>query len=355
MKECLEDKGRPESLHGLIGMFVTGFATEDMKSHFDDIAAEYYRGETFWQVPENRKYIQELTSMDGLELGIGDLFIYTTLEIMLAGAFNGSEYSRDFLIILYKNYYKDDYNILKRSSRLLDVDTNSLTELETRRYLSSCHDYKKDVSKLEPEELDNIYYHRDSRLIIMGMLMNMEIESIWNIHMHRMNEVFERDYMGKRRLILEKRWERTHDPIYDNIMDTIEWICNKYPELKRKYVGTELNKCEPEYLLSLAEYVIRQSVAERAGNPNIIFNNYHFNLATSMTEMVMSLRTQDEKEATKETNIMLLSVIYHLAGIIALQERNCKDVMRNIMGIDFKAAVPDDEDNEEREDVNGNL
>ena len=118
----------PENDFGIQHWFVFSFITDEMRQVFPEIAKEYLShepmlGTAFSDIPYPR--MSETTWEDA--------FFFRVLAIMLTAARRGSVYSRNFLISLYKVYYKPEYNRLKRLKKLTYLDVLQLHDADCLR------------------------------------------------------------------------------------------------------------------------------------------------------------------------------------------------------------------------------
>ena len=114
-KEMVED-GRmepwPKDDWGILFWFEFSFITPEMRQVFPAIAREFLLhepqvGTEFRDVPISRLDEEKWE----------DAFYFRILAMMVLSARRGSVYSRNFLISLYKVYYKNEYNRVKKLNR----------------------------------------------------------------------------------------------------------------------------------------------------------------------------------------------------------------------------------------------
>ena len=67
------------------------------------------------------------------ERSLEDPWFYLILQMMTLCARGGSTYSRELLLGLYKTYYKQEYNVLKRYKTLSMFDLGDFIEIEAQR------------------------------------------------------------------------------------------------------------------------------------------------------------------------------------------------------------------------------
>ena len=127
----------PEDDFGVVMWFMFSFITPEMREAFPEIAKEYInheeivrRGDSFDDIPyprSNEKHWE-------------DAYYYRILGIMIHSARRGSSYSRNFLLSLYKVYYKREYNRLKRMKELNYLDFLGMFDEDCREHgYSSSH------------------------------------------------------------------------------------------------------------------------------------------------------------------------------------------------------------------------
>ena len=118
----------PEDDFGAFMWFTWNFITPEMREAFPDIAREYLAhepmiGTSFTEVPYP---MMNETTWD-------DAYYFRVIAIMLAAARRGSAYSRNFLISLYKVYYKPEYNRLKQLKNLTYLNLLELHDEDCKR------------------------------------------------------------------------------------------------------------------------------------------------------------------------------------------------------------------------------
>ena len=110
-------KDWPEDDYALVMWFEMEFITPEMREVFPAIIREYLAhesmvGDVFHDVPYAR--MNEVTWDDALN--------YRILAMMVIAARRGSTYSRNFLISLYKEYYRSEYNRVRKLKKLTYLD-----------------------------------------------------------------------------------------------------------------------------------------------------------------------------------------------------------------------------------------
>ncbi len=171
------DLTRPADDYGVIANFITSFITEDMKKSFPEIASHFLRNEPMIQDPSLAQAAQErldrewddragqtdseknagqvdqgpaadednagpwyfrdgtfrnfLTPNDR-KMDARDSYDHKILNLIVDCMRLGSEYSRNFLLALYKTYYKREYNRLKRYSTVNEYDMLTLFDESER-------------------------------------------------------------------------------------------------------------------------------------------------------------------------------------------------------------------------------
>lgn len=118
----------PEDDYGAFMWFTWNFITPEMREVFPDIAREYLAHEPLIGTAfENVPYpMMNETTWD-------DAYYFRVIAIMLTAARRGSAYSRNFLISLYKIYYKPEYNRLKQLKILTYLNLLELHDEDCKR------------------------------------------------------------------------------------------------------------------------------------------------------------------------------------------------------------------------------
>ena len=140
---------KPEDDFGTVMWFTWTFITDEMREAFPVIAEEYLKhfrdedvaasGNTsaVKRVPEE---FMDIPYPRVNESNWDDAYYFRVLLMMLFSARHGSSYSRNFLLSLYKVYYKQEYSKLKRLNLLTYLDLLEFHDEDCyRRGLSSGH------------------------------------------------------------------------------------------------------------------------------------------------------------------------------------------------------------------------
>ena len=140
---------KPEDDFGTVMWFTWTFITDEMREAFPVIAEEYlkhFRDENVAasgntsavkRVPEE---FMDIPYPRVNESTWDDAYYFRVLLMMLFSARHGSSYSRNFLLSLYKVYYKQEYSKLKRLNLLTYLDLLEFHDEDCyRRGLSSGH------------------------------------------------------------------------------------------------------------------------------------------------------------------------------------------------------------------------
>ena len=118
----------PEDDFAIVMWFEMEFITPEMREVFPAIVREYLEhepmvGEMFHNIPYAR--MNETTWDDALN--------YRILAMMITAARRGSTYSRNFLISLYKEYYRTEYNRVRKLKQLTYLDVLELHDEDCHR------------------------------------------------------------------------------------------------------------------------------------------------------------------------------------------------------------------------------
>ena len=110
-------KDWPEDDYAIVMWFQMEFITPEMREVFPAIIREYLAhepmvGDVFHDIPYAR--MNEATWDDALN--------YRILAMMVIAARRGSTYSRNFLVSLYKEYYRSEYNRVRKLKKLTYLD-----------------------------------------------------------------------------------------------------------------------------------------------------------------------------------------------------------------------------------------
>ena len=148
-----KEKINPD-IFGCEALFIRFFVNSDMERDFKIIANTFYRN-----VPEamdfnNYSYFTDTTALDTYML---KSFTEFTLSQIYSMAYNGNEYASKLLIYLYKTYYKKEYKILKKFSKISSDEVLSIA-METSRANGT----------------EDKCFEGPSRILVMCHFMNIE-------------------------------------------------------------------------------------------------------------------------------------------------------------------------------------
>lgn len=363
---------KPEDDFGTVMWFAWNFITDEMREAFPAIAKEYLRHfrdedgegaqgrssggkepEEFWDVPYPR--MNEATW--------DDAYFFRILLMMLFSARHGSTYSRNFLLSLYKVYYKQEYNKLKRLKLLTYLDLLEFHDEDCyRQGLSSGHttdgakSYRQmviekrmhepgwtnvfgdrnlspvptkrikkalnaDVLSPAADEIRSISDSPDeppiqptaSRVLIMCELMGIEIEEECNEQYLQMNSVA--DSMTKLIYLNGPEYRRLRGEVVERMKGVLR---AEYPEMFDPY----LYQSNEDYLtLQVAESIYTDVFKKYDTNVRMPYDSRKFDLPQLMAELTITLEMCFPGLKMSFDEILILTMVQYLAECLC-------DVMR---------------------------
>ena len=138
----------PENDFGCVMWFMFTFITPEMRDAFPEIVREYLDHEEMFRV----ELFDDIPYPRPNEKTWDDAFYFRVLGMMVHAARRGSKYSKNFLISLYKVYYKKEYNRLKNLKVLTLLDYLEIFDLDCKeRGLASGHTTNGEITFAEQE------------------------------------------------------------------------------------------------------------------------------------------------------------------------------------------------------------
>ncbi len=337
----------------IVMWFAWNFITPEMREVFPAIAKEYLANEKligteFEDIPY--PLMNENTWDDAL--------YYRLLLIMVAAARKGSSYSRNFLLSLYKVYYKPEYNRLKGKRTVTWLDVLELHDEDCRRKgLSSGHTMNGEISfrdriieerkheagwtnvygtrKIDPtpkkpngvmleeeygKEIDEaagvIKSLNDapdepplqpicSRIFLMAELMHIEIDATCNAQAVAMSIALED--IQKFNFLSSPDYRKAREELIERYKDFLH--ANK-PETADPY----LYQAKAEYLaLELAEQTSFSVFRTLDRNPRLIYDSREFKLDETIADVMLSLQINFPDYKPRFSELLYLSMVHYLS------------------------------------------
>ena len=319
----------PEDDFGVVMWFMFSFITPEMREAFPEIAKEYIdheemvrRGDSFDNIPyprSNEKHWE-------------DAYYYRLLGIMIHAARRGSSYSRNFLISLYKVYYKREYNRLKRLKTVTFLEFLEMFDEDCRehgyasshssvqygdkgasfkeqtierrrheagwmdvfgdRFLSPVPEGKIETNE-ELEQAASMVRHIAaapdepplqpvaSRIFIMCEMLGIEIDETCNRQAVMMNEE-----LGSM-LALEFLGGTDYRGAFRDVTDRAKaWIKATYPEMADPYL---YQTDERFFHLQIAEEILTKAFMTYGRNVRIPYESRKFDLPNLISKMLVTI------------------------------------------------------------------
>lgn len=343
-------KDWPETDEGIIAWFAKSFATKAMKQVFHEIAEKYLQSEPLLKSGESfldQPYIALM------EQSLDDFIIVRLLTIMVAAARRGSSYSRNYLIALYKVYYRKEYNRLKRLDRLTYLDLLEIFDddckangLPSGHATGSGQTYKEYVEEERRTEAGwmDIYGDRfsipkeakgeddsynaaaneinaifqapveppiqpvASRLIIMCEMLGKEVDKTC------IPQVMEMNVTTANIARIQFHHEKERIPLERDMVDRIyAWHKQSYPEMTKP----ELYQKDQRYLaLQKAEEMIFHTCRQHGINIRLPFTIRNFELAKEAAEAAFINEKVYETNTVDFNEILYMAEIHHLTACL---------------------------------------
>ena len=366
---------RPEDDFGTVMWFVWNFITDEMREIFPAIAREYlehYKSDP--SVADRKINFENIPYPRMQEKTWDDAYYFRVLLMMLYSARGGSVYSKNFLLSLYKVYYKYEYNKLKRLDILTYLDIlESHDEYCRRQGYPSGHTMDGSVSfkemaiekrKHEPG-WTNAYGSRTlspvpgkkmkeapnadilnkaaaeirdmseapdeppiqptaSRLFIMAELMGIEIEETCNEQALHMNVIA--DSMNKVIFL--------NSPAYRKFRDEMAERCKgilhvNYPEMFDPY---EYQTDKKYVALQVAETIMSDVFRKFDANYRMPYDSKKFSLPDLMADLTITLQKDFPDVTMTFDEVMILSMVQYLSEclceVMAVRDTELDEVLR---------------------------
>ena len=334
----------PEDDFGAVFWFTWNFITPEMREVFPAIAREYLShepmiGTEFLNVPY--PFMNE-TTWD-------DAYYYRVIALMLFAARKGSSYSRNFLISLYRVYYKQEYNKLKAKRIVTWLDVLELHDEDCRRKgYSSGHTLNGGKSfrdsvieqRLHQAGWTNVYGARSldpvpktnyeelqdaarlirnmsdapdepplqptsSRVFIMAELLRIPIDPTCNQEAWQMNEATES--MTKLDFLTSPEFREAREFLVER---GVEFISADRPETTDPY----LYQSDTRYFaLEVAEDVMYSAFRNNDRNPRLPYDSRPFRLNELLAEVMLILHVDFPELEPATSDALLLAQILYLS------------------------------------------
>lgn len=386
---------RPEDDFGTVMWFTWNFITPEMREAFPEITKEYL---AHYKTSDNEKGIhfensdlktswsEEKACVDQdwnfrnipyprmNERTWDDAYYFRILLMMLYSARAGSKYSRNFLLSLYKVYYKPEYNRLKRLKILTYLDILELHDEDCyRRGLSSGHTENGNISfkemtieqrRHEPgwtdvygdraltpvpgkrrsdmkdaEELNHaakeISLVADapdepplqpaaSRLIIICELLGIPLDETCNQQVLQMNEIVEN--MTKLAFLASPEYRKIWGEAAERTRGMLK---AEYPEMFDPYKYQK----DKQYLgLQIAELVMSDVFKKYDANVRLPYNSRQFDLASLVSDLTVTLNMNFPDIQIGFSDVLILAMVQYLSEclceVMNVRDSELEEILR---------------------------
>ena len=350
----------PEDESAIILWFTWNFITPEMREAFPAIAKEYLANYTRESSSTGSQpgAIPEFTDIPyprANEATWDDAYYFRVLLMMLFSARNGSDYSKNFLLALYKVYYRQEYNRVKKLSLLTYLDILEMHDADClKKGYPSGHTTKNGMSfrdmvieqrrhepgwtnayqnrvldpipgkrKVAPENeqkmkqamamLNEMGDAPDeppiqpaaARLIIICQLMGIPIEETCNEQAYQMKQITES--MNRVQFLDSPEYRRARDELVER---TKEFLKASYPEMFDPY---EYQK-DPKYLsLQVAEMVMGDVFRKHDTNVRLPYDSCKFDLPSLAADLTITLQSAFPQLQISYDELLILSMVQYLS------------------------------------------
>ena len=342
----------PKDDYGIVRWFTWNFITKEMREAFPFIAKEYL--DHFRLEDDNApKEFMDIPYPRVNEITWNDAYYFRVLLMMLYSARAGSTYSKNILISLYKIYFKQEYNKVKKLKILTYLDVLEMHDEDCkRRGLPSGHStdgfsLRDHIINERMHEAGWTNVHGDSllspvprhvdgedaisqatslfqeindapdepplqpvsaRLFIMCELLGIPIENTCNEQANHMNMLVD----GMNTVTFASSPEYRF--IFADLKErTADFLHATYPEMFDPF---EYQRNEHYLALQMAEQVMRDVFMERDIHIRVPYESKKFDLADLVSSVSITM-FKNFPELRPDFNVMLeLSMIRYLAECI---------------------------------------
>ena len=366
---------KPEDDFGTVMWFVWNFITDEMREIFPAIAREYldhYRTDP--SGTEGSNVFEDVPYPRMQERTWDDAYYFRVLLMMIISARRGSAYSKNFLISLYKVYYKYEYNKLKRLNVLTYLDVLEChDEYCLRQGYPSGHTVDGEVSfkemaiekrkhepgwtnaygtrKLSPvpgkrnkealnadvlnkaaAEIRDMSEAPDeppiqptaSRLFIMAEMMGIEVDSTCNDQALHMNVIA--DSMNMFVFLNSPEYRKLRGEMVERSKGLLHV---NYPEMFDPY---EYQENERYIGLEVAESIMSDVFRKYDANYRMPYDSKKFSLPDLMADLTITLEKDfPDMEMTFE-EVLILSMVQYLSEclceVMAVRDTELDEVLK---------------------------
>ena len=326
---------RPEEQYGLLHLFLSHFITDEMHEVFPEIAESFLENEPYLRSPEMSGLFEDLYYPVRMESRMEDPFVFPILEMMVLCAQNGSGYSRELLLGLYKSYYRQEYNVLKRYQKLSLFDIDTFHQMEAE---------KCGVSKEEYDPNDEYGFEdaQIARLALMSDLLGIELDRNWNSTLAIMNETTLDKLVFWKMIKCVDQEEILQEKKIRDFAASSEKLAASLPYVDWYFIDEEVGDEEgPNQLIALCKHVIERAMDEEDVNSDLFFEDDTFDLFYSAVNALSDTCTwiDPEKDSDK---MILLAVVRYLADVIAGLEKQREEELRMTLHLHYTEPVTDE-------------
>ena len=241
---------------------------------------------------------------------------------MLACVDKGSDYSAQILLEIYKAYYRNEYNRLKKYHKLTDNDfSDGFTGTG------------------DPDDANNI----NARLIIMARIMRIDIDESWNDYQKFINE----HEKGKRGFWRKMEAAAQIDDIFEGRLkerSTISrCIVSSFPEM----VDEDKYGSDTRYeIISVIKYIIQLAVQRQdtvAGGLLADMDDLYINVLEALEAWYVRNNGAAEDFGFTVRELVLMAYINHMATEYGKLYRVRRKELWGLLGVSRRELVKDED------------
>ena len=339
----------PEDDFGITCWFQYTFITPRMREVFPEIVREYLAHEDL-----SAEQFSDMPYPRSNEETWNDAYYFRILAIMIKKSRSGSDYSRNFLLSLYKVYYKEEYNDLKRLNTLTFLNLLEIHDENCRREgLSSGHTVdggisfhdatiernrheagwmdvygdrlkKRTKSKAAPDKEENRQMEDaadfigevadapdepplqpvSARLFIMCELMGIPVDATCNYVAADMNQNLES--MAVLKYLASPDFRRIYEELAERNRN---FLMASYPEMGDPY---RYQTNEKYLALQVAEQILEGVFRRYDTNIRVPYESTKFQLADLMAEVMVGLDLDFPGLELDFNNMLMLSMVEYM-------------------------------------------
>ena len=319
---------RPEEHFGMDVFFIASFITVEMRPAFHALAGEFLEQEQMLKDPDYRNRFMELLIPYRKETAFSDAYDFRVLSMMLLCAENGSTYSREILVSLYKTFYRKEYNVLKR-----------MKTLSVREAMSAFLDFDDEEEGEESGGEDSAVV--TARIFTMAELLGIELDRMWNRMIQIMNDELLHEISFWKMIHIASMEEGIVEKRRSIESESRDYLLDTFPDMLWVGIGENDSDDDRYLILDDIKEVIERAFDDNGAGTEALFGDRPFSLyqnAGKALEMFDPDLESDDLEL-----IILFAAIYYLSSSIARLITIRNSELNELLHIDQRELVGNEE------------